>query len=236
VPDGKLAGGDLAIGGKGLKNLYDKVYPALMNDIPAVKAAGVKVETGPVGLGPESKFLSMTVKADEEAVLRALTRKFADGLPLDDILDTVSIEEDEEEGPQSLSYLHGDLIRDELEQNYNYDDAADASEPEDLARAVMNILQNRGYDTDTWWLDLDPALQVPGVDMTPALREAVLGGQPMFQGAQGATEFTVDARPSSGASRGANFSTAAHSSSTSRGGSVSIVPWLRRRARDLGRH
>ena len=52
--------------------------------------------------------------------------------------------------------------------------------------------------------------EVAGIAITPALREAVMGGQAMFQGAQGATEFSADGKAIIRGFERADFSTAVH--------------------------
>ena len=69
---------------------------------------------------------------------------------------------------------------------------------------------NRGYDPNALFIEGEPPMQVPGLDITPALRDAVLGGQPLFQGPQGATEFTVDGKAIIRGFESANISTALH--------------------------
>ena len=196
----------MKVGGRGLKNLYDKVYPALVNDIPAVKAAGVKVDTASVG-GTLKTWAPVELRADAEA---SLARKFRAEMPLDDILRTFEVD-DARDGTLSLAALYGDAIRHELEWDYGYGNVGEnAPTPEALARAVINIMENRGRPAASWWMESEPAIQVPGVDITPAVRERVLGGQPLFQGAQGSTEFMVDGKALIRGFEGANVSTALH--------------------------
>ena len=49
TPRGRLQGDGLCIGGVGLKRLYDVDFPKVVNNLPAVKRAGVKVDAAAVG-------------------------------------------------------------------------------------------------------------------------------------------------------------------------------------------
>ena len=121
------------------------------------------------------------------------------------------------EGPdedvQSLAYLHGTDIFDYLLDRHNWDaehPEDEAPDPDHLAGGILDWLYNHGYDPDQLVVQGEPPLQVPGLDITPALREAVLGGQPMFQGVQGATEFALDGKAIIRGFASANISTALH--------------------------
>jgi hypothetical protein len=149
---GSLEGEGLKIGGQGLKKLYDVDFPNVVNNLPAVKRAGVRVRAI-----RHNKTPHYAVQFRGNSGYYVVNRSVS-GSP-------------RVAGP------------------FGYQDEAEAH--------IDQVLDAR-------------KVEVPGLDITPALRDVVMGGQPMFQGAQGATEFTLDGKAIIRGFASANFSTAAH--------------------------
>ncbi len=217
----------MKVGGRGLRNIYDKVYPALVNDIPAVKAAGVTVETGPVGADQGSqKFGSITltnwVPVDSrEAVRRALVTKLS-ARSLDDVLDDIGLET-EDGSIQSLAYLHDDAIED-------YVASDDLDDYEYVASAGLDWLSNRGYDTDALFIVGEPPMQVPGLTITPHCARPCWVASPCSKARKARRSSRSTARPSFAASKARIFPRPCTSCFTSRVGNGSIAPYPSRGA------
>ena len=148
---GTLEGEGLKIGGQGLKKLYDVDFPNVVNNLPAMKRAGVRVS--PTRHDKPPRY---AVKFDRNAGFHVIRQ---------DLL-----------GHPRLGGPFG---------------------TQDEAETFIREHEKR-------------KVEVPGFDITPALREAVMGGQPMFQGAQGSTEFATDGKAIIRGFESANFSTAVH--------------------------
>lgn len=76
--EGRLAGEGLRVGGEGLRKLYDVDFKNVVNSLPAVKAAGVKVGTMQIG---EGRAIA-DIDRDMDALLAEAPRFWLDGSPV----------------------------------------------------------------------------------------------------------------------------------------------------------
>lgn len=212
-PEGTIEEEGLRIGGEGLKRLYDKDLPAVVNKIPAVKRAGVKASITKLPIPSKNLVYEPITRAQAKADIE----RFG----------AVAVFIDMDDGPRSVRQVAVDLAQ-----------MAVREYPDDLgpmakavvragvppaawvdqhasAENVLSLLEEYGWDLGAKDAllrtvpEVAPA-EVPAIEITPELRQAVLGGQPLFQGAKGAVEFSVDGKAVVRGLDGADISTAVH--------------------------
>jgi hypothetical protein len=81
-PRGRLPGEGLSVGGVGLKRLYDVDFPNVVNNLRAVKRAGVKVDVARVGSDESALQPELAMRVPSIQITRALRDALLNGQPL----------------------------------------------------------------------------------------------------------------------------------------------------------
>jgi hypothetical protein len=179
---GTISGEGLKVGGEGLKRLYDVDFRNVVNSLPALKKLGVKVELLPVGKQPAHTVAELDAAMD--AIHQETTSPVAPLTALPEGYEPIHDANAARThrwavlppGQQHARAWHGwhetreDAIASALARLN--DEAAQAERQNRLNRLQHQREQAKHA------LGL-----VPGIRITPAVREAVLGGQALFQSA-----------------------------------------------------
>jgi N12 class adenine-specific DNA methylase/2'-5' RNA ligase len=187
----EIAGEGLKVGGHGLKKLYDQDFPAVVNKIPAVKKAGVKVATTTLTTRAKPNLDGHGWQQATHAQALAALANERDAVGYDTDNGTRTIEHILQMKGWDADELHRMAPRQLLELLENDNDL-------DFDDIHLRVWHSAGDDAQ------------PSIAITPELRQAVLGGQPLFQGAKGAVEFSVDGKAIIRGLAAADFSTGIH--------------------------
>jgi GNAT superfamily N-acetyltransferase len=168
---GEVSGTGVAIGGAGLKRLYDYDFVNVVNGLPAVKRNGGKVAQATITLpddnrpsrdyvGPDLTLEQLREKLDEQTALTG----------------------GEGEGGNDRQYRHNlHLMIRQLEREGERNDNRPWHD------AFMEAIRDFANEDTVlrlggrWVMTPHPGHTQPALVITPEMRESILGGQPLFQ-------------------------------------------------------
>jgi hypothetical protein len=185
--EGVVKDAALDIGGEGLKRLYDVDFRNVVNKLQVVKKAGAKVGTVPVPAG--APRIRGAIVTREDLVAYAANQ--------------------ESTGDPELDMNVRQFVRQLVYRN----DHPSYREPVGTAlmRAVMAGDQTATTLMTALGREVLPQTEdVPGVEITPAIRSALDAGQALFQGERGLIRFGADRQFNVQLLAGADLSTVLH--------------------------